>query len=360
MSFKTANNAFDSRNDISLYQNELALRDKEISNLKNKINNLIFNKNSLISQMDKSHKKRTIPSSKNVSPQTHNTYKKIYSSFHALQNDNSLIKDKMNLNVRIGDKYNDTYQFKLLSAQKEIENLTIMNANKDNIIMNMQTFLYNLNNIFCNGKINLNINKIDIRTFICNLKKLEEKIIKKLHIIIPKPNKIPESIIKRLKDNPIKKQNTETVLIKKKHLYIYPLNQRNNNNNSNKIYTQANINLNDNSIKKGNITCQSICTKKKIKDWRDIIDSAGRYNSLKKKKHMKDNKLRLKRLFLAKNNEINYKELSKKHLKSSDNKNNNEYLKTINNEISLSGMLLNDNIYINTNGVFSKKIIDKL
>jgi hypothetical protein len=312
-----------------LYQNELSLKDKEISILRNKINNLIFNKNSLISQMDKSLKKRSFPSSIRVSPQSNNTHKKIYSSFRTLQSENSMTKDNLKLNFKIGDKFNNTYQFKLISAQKEIENLTIMNTNKDNIIMNMQNFINNLNNIFCKGKINLNINKIDIKTFIYNLKKLEEKIIKKAHKI-PKPNKIPESIIKKIKDNQIQKQNTENIIIKKKHLYLYPLYKRNSNN---KILTQTYINRNDISLKRINATYQSIYAKNKIKDWKDITDSAGRYYSFQKKKKVRENTLRLKKMFLLKTKEIYNKGLPKKQMKSLDNKCYNAPLKSTTNEI---------------------------
>ena len=354
MSLKTAKKEFINRNNISLYQNELSLKDKEISILKNKIKKLIFNKNSLISQMDKSLNKRSFPSSIKVSPQSNNTHKKIYSSFQTLPSENSVTKDNLKLNLKLGDKFNNTYQFKLLSAQKEIENLTIMNTNKDNIIMNMQNFINNLNNIFCRGKINLNINKIDIRTFIYNLKKLEEKIIKKLHKI-PKPNKIPESIIKKITDNPIKKQNTENIIVKKKQLYLYPLYKRNNNN---KILTQTNINRNDNSLKKINATYQTIYTKNKIKDWKDIIDSDGRYYSFQKKKNVRENTLKLKRMFLLNTKEIYNKGLSQKNRKSIDYKCYNVPLKSTTNEFSLSRLLLNENT--NLNGGLYKRLNDKL
>ena len=283
MSLKKSNNEFDKLNNISIYQNELARRDKKILSLQNKINNLIFNKNSLISQIDKTNKKNT-PSSKNISPQNNISNNKIYSSINTLQYENNLLRNKLNLTVKIGDKYNNTFQYKLLSAQKEVENLTIMNANKDNIIMNMQNFINNLNNIICNGKINLNINQLDIRTFIANLKKLEQKIIKKLKNI-PKPNKIPECVFKKVKENPIKKQNTEVSLLKKKQLYIFPLNTKI----YNKINTQTSINdskYSSNSFKKPNFTCQNY-SKKKIREWKDITSSIGRNNSCKRKKILK-------------------------------------------------------------------------
>ena len=81
-----------------------------------------------------------------------------------------------------------------------------MNTTKDNIINNIQKFINNLNNVVCNGKINLNLNQIDIRTFTINLKKLELKIINRIKRV-PKLKKIPESIIKKNKENQITKKN---------------------------------------------------------------------------------------------------------------------------------------------------------
>jgi hypothetical protein len=175
MSLKKSNNEFDSINNESIYHTELARKDKQILILRNRINNLVLNKNSLISQFDNS-KQKNIPSLKNISPKNNLSIKtKLISSIQTLKYENSLLRNKMGLTKKIEDKYSDTIKYKLLSAQKEIDNLTIMNTNKDNIIMNMQNFINNLNNIICNGKINLNLEQIDIKTFIKNLKKLEQK-----------------------------------------------------------------------------------------------------------------------------------------------------------------------------------------
>jgi len=348
MSLIKTNNELDKLNNISLYKSELALKNKQILNLQNKINNLILNKNSLISQIDKS--KKNTPSSKNISPQNNRSNNKLYSSIQTLEYENSLLRNKLNLGTKIGDKYRSTFQYKLLSAEKEIENLTIMNSIKDNIIMNMENFINNLNNIFCNGKINLNLNKLNLSAFITNLKKLEQKIIQKIQKI-PKPNKIPESIIRKVKEIPIKKQNTEFALMKKKQLYIYPLNQRN----TNKLYTQTSINdskHSNNSLIKQNFTCQNY-SKKKMKNLKEIIALTERNNSIHKKNNLKENTLKLKRFLLSRREDIHNKRNLKKHMKSLDNRFYNDYLKTINNEMSLS-RLLSDN----SNGGLPKKTID--
>lgn len=336
MSLNIIQNEFDEKNNLSLYQIELAKKDKQIISLQNKISSLLCNKNSLISQMDIS-KQKIIPSLKNMSPKNNHSNNKLLSSFQPLQLEDSIFRK--NLNAKIGDKFNNTFQYKLLSAQKEIENLTIMNTIKDKIIMIIQNFINNLNIIICKGKINLNLNQVDVKTFNANVKKLEEKIMKKLQKI-PKPNKIPESIIKKVKENSIRKQRTEVNLSKKKHLFLIPL--------KNKINTQTSINeskYSNTSFKKQHFTCQNY-TKKKINELKSIKNTVGRNKSIKNKT-FKENTLKLKRFLLAKKIEVPMK----KHIRSLDSKYYNEYLKTINNEMSFSKILSE-----NRNCLLNKKL----
>ena len=274
MSLKKSNNEFDSINNESIYHTELARKDKQILILRNRINNLVLNKNSLISQFDNS-KQKNIPSLKNISPKNNLSIKtKLISSIQTLKYENSLLRNKMGLTKKIEDKYSDTIKYKLLSAQKEIDNLTIMNTNKDNIIMNMQNFINNLNNIICNGKINLNLEQIDIKTFIKNLKQLEQKIVSKLQNK-SKPNKIPKDLIKDAKQNTLIKQKAEISLLKKRHLYIIPLINRKHNK---RISNHLSMNK----------------TSNKYNDWKEMRCLTGRNKDR--------STLKLRRYFLTKQN----------------------------------------------------------
>lgn len=301
MSLKKSTIDFDNINNISLYQDELAKKDIQILILKKKINNLIYNKNSLISQIGKSMKK-VVPSLKYISPQNRTPRNTLFSSKHSIQHDNSL-RNKIIMNQKIEDKYSNTIQYKLLSAQKEIKNLTIMNTNKDNIIMNMMKFINNLNNIICGGKINLNLNKIDITTFFLNLKQLEYIIFSKLEKI-NNPNKLSQFVTKKSKNNKIiTKQKTEINLSKKKKIFIVPIIRRRNNNN-NKINNQSSINRSrisnsNNSLNIQNFSCQYY-PKYKIVERKDINNFNGRNKSKGNKKIFKHIKaFKLKKIFLT-------------------------------------------------------------
>ena len=337
-------NEFNDITNLSFYQSELVKKDKQILKLQNKINSLLFNKNSLVSPIDRSFKKN-IPSLKSISPKNNYSKNSLYSSFQTLQYDNSLLNNKITINDQIGEKYNNTLHYKLLSAQREIENLTTMNTIKDKIIMNVQNFINNINNVVCNGKLNLNINQLDIKTFIKNLQLLEQKIIKRL-LIMPNPYKIPDSIIKTFKENSIRKQKTEVALIKKKkHLYIYPLDQR-----TYKINNNTNINneskYSNHSYLKQNITNQNYI-KKPNKELKLLRSSTNRNNS-----KIKENKIQLKRYLLNKRQELYSKTPIKKNIKSLENKRKFDDFKSINikKEVIFSRILNNYG-----NGIFNKK-----
>ena len=350
MSLKKSNNGFDSINNESIYHTELARKDKQILILRNRINNLVLNKNSLISQFDSS-KQKNIPSLKTISPKNNlNIHNKLISSIQSLKYENSILRKKMNLTKKIEDKYSDTIKYKLLSAQKEIDNLTIMNTNKDSIIMSMQNFISNLNNIICNGKINLNLEQIDIKTFIKNLKQLEQKIVSKLQIK-SKPNKIPKDIIKDAKQNSLIKQKAEISLLKKKNLFIIPLiNRRNNKRTSPHLSANKTSNFSNNSLNIHNTICQN-SSKRKNKDLKEMRCLTGRNKD--------KSTLELKRYFLTKQNiEISTSPIKEK-MRSLDIddyfKVTNTNTKTNNSNEVYKKRVLTDN----GNGSFFKKISNK-
>ena len=221
------NNNINSDNNVLSYENKLIKKNKQISKIKNKINNQVLNKNSLLSLIDNKPFVK-----KCVTP--HNNNNKLFLSFHTTQKQN-FFNDKLNKTDKVEDI--SIIKYKLLNAQKEIDNLKKMNNNKDIIIMNMQNFLNNINYIICEGRINLNLNKIDIKTLIINLRQLEQKIISKIRIN-NNSNRINKLIINKVKDKPIKKQKTVFSLINKKNLEIIPYTNRFNS----KINTQAYIN----------------------------------------------------------------------------------------------------------------------
>ena len=207
MSLLKLDETCDTVNNFSVYQKELNKKNKQIIELENIIKELMNNNNnnnnnncSHISHMtEKSNNQSQIHnSSYTISFQNNISQNHMISLIQVLQKENAILKNKLNEDQKIEDKFSNTIQFKLLSAKDEIENLKKMNTNKDNIIMTMQNFLNNINKIISNEKINLNFNQIDVKTFSNNLKELEQEIISKLHNT-HRSNKIPQSSNKQNK-----------------------------------------------------------------------------------------------------------------------------------------------------------------
>ena len=341
MSMKNSIND-DNKNNFSFFKNQLAKRDKHILFLQKKINNLVLNKNSLLSQVDNSLNKKfkNFVSLKSISPKNIIAHNKLFSSLHTFQNENYKSRNIMNLSNQIDSKYSSSFKYKFLNAQKEIENLTVMNANKDNIIMGIQNFLNNLNNIVCKGKLNLDLSQIDIKTFITNLKNLEIKIMAKFQKNI-KPNKIPDSIIRKIKDKPIRKQKTEITLINKKNLHLIPLNKKN----YKKINTQINNNrkFSNSSLNKQNYNSLNINNNKN-----ENLNQIRNITGTNKEKHF----LKLKKFFLNKKDEENSNTPRIDYIKEViANHNLNENFNTKNNEITSNSFLS-----YNGNGILFKKI----
>ena len=166
-------------------------------------------------------------STNNISFQNNISHHNLISLIQILQQENSLLKSNLNIGQNIEPKYSDTIQYKMLSLKNEIENLKRIITNKDNIIMNMQNFINNMNKIILNGKINLNVNQIDLKTFNINLKQLEQDIITKFQKM-QKYNKIAPPKSNKEKQNILERQKTEPSFNDKQCFYSIPLNKKTN------------------------------------------------------------------------------------------------------------------------------------
>lgn len=135
-----------------------------------------------------------------------------------LQEENDLLKMKLNEKQKIEEKYQNTIDNKLKTTSIQLQNLLIMNINKDNIIIDLQNFLNNIN-VKINKDKNryvFDLNKIDYKLFSSNLKKLEEDIINKFNDFnisqISKETNISQVNFKKIKNknkkNIVKKKNT--------------------------------------------------------------------------------------------------------------------------------------------------------
>lgn len=166
------------------FYKELDKKNKYISELKTRINNLLDEKLSLHNEIeDLKNKNFQISQNKNsennqINIQSKNNEKNLYKLIRNLQNENQNIKNLLNKKEGINNNFNSTYFSELNKYQKENDNLRILNAVKDNILIEMEKFLNKLNEI-CGTKLDiiLDYSNYDIDVYFRNLKILEKKII---------------------------------------------------------------------------------------------------------------------------------------------------------------------------------------
>ena len=166
------------------FYKELDKKNKYISELKTRINNLLDEKLSLHNEIkDLKNKNFQISQNKNsennqINIQSKNNEKNLYKLIRNLQNENQNIKNLLNKKEGINNNFNSTYFSELNKYQKENDNLRILNAVKDNILIEMEKFLNKLNEI-CGTKLDiiLDYSNDDIEVYFRNLKILEKKII---------------------------------------------------------------------------------------------------------------------------------------------------------------------------------------
>lgn len=328
-------------NSFSIYQIELEKKDQQILELQNQINSLIQNKNNCLYQAEKVNNLSQISqTSYSNSFQNNNiNHNNLISLVQLLQHENTLLKNKLNLELKIDNKNSNSIQNKLFCAQKEIEILTKMNNDKDNIILNMQIFINNINKVISNEKINLNLNILDIKTYVANLKELEKKVISKLPKI-PKFNKIPNSFMRKGKENSVKKQKTDISFNSKSHLNKIPLYNKNTN-----IKMKSNCSLNSSintnkSLNKNNL----FHSKNKNEECKDIRCTICRNKSKNDAQFYKQRKkIRLRGFLSTKPEEVYSRTPKKEHIKSVEGEYYNNYLKSINNGNGLYATNIEDN-----------------
>ena len=166
------------------FYKELDKKNQYISELKTRINNLLDEKLSLHNEIeDLKNKNFQISQNKNsennqINIQSKNNEKNLYKLIRNLQNENQNIKNLLNKKEGINNNFNSTYFSELNKYQKENDNLRILNAVKDNILIEMEKFLNKLNEI-CGTKLDiiLDYSNDDIEVYFRNLKILEKKII---------------------------------------------------------------------------------------------------------------------------------------------------------------------------------------
>ena len=171
----------------SYFYKELELKNKHISELQSRINLLLKDKQSLSAQINELKSTNynlsfmTEQESKQSLLQNQQKESHYQSQIQKLIKENNELKQRISREDNTEMSYQNTIMFKLSNAQKEIDNLSVMNTFKDNILYHMQEFYNKLNNLigvkfhyeldFCND---------DLNTYMKHLKEIESKVMSQL------------------------------------------------------------------------------------------------------------------------------------------------------------------------------------
>ena len=170
------------------FYQELDKKNKEIQELKEKVSSLLDEKtllNKTINDLREKNKKLIISEEKENQKLDSNNNRKIkelYQILNIIQNENKILKDKLSKQDNFEKDFNNTVKNKLTQAQRNVDNLSVLNTIKDNIILDYQDFVNTLNEIVgkkFNFILDFSNDKID--TYKINLTKIQNKVLEHLN-----------------------------------------------------------------------------------------------------------------------------------------------------------------------------------
>lgn len=173
----------------SYFYKELSLKNKQISDLQSRITSLLTTNQQLTSKINELKSKNYNLSIQNEKDSNQSLYAsqqqqtQFNSQINALKTENNILKQRLNKEDNIENNYHNTIMYKLSTAQKEIDNLSVMNTYKDTILYHMQEFYNKLNNyVGVKYQYELDYCNDDLNTYMKHLKEIESKVMNDLQI----------------------------------------------------------------------------------------------------------------------------------------------------------------------------------
>ena len=191
------------------FYKELDKKNKYIEDLKNRVNTLLDEKNLLNKRIqdliEKNNQLSIMNEQENrqLDYETNNRMNELYETIKLLQQENQIIKDKLNKKEEFEENFNNTITNKLTQGQRKVDNLSVLNTIKDNIINEYEDFVNQLNEMI-GKKFNfiLDFSNDNIDLYLKHLNKIKNKVFEHLKFetyhrpyIDPIPNDIKDDLI---------------------------------------------------------------------------------------------------------------------------------------------------------------------
>lgn len=180
---------------INHFYIELNQKNKKILELKSRINSLLNSENNLLKEISILKAKNQGANSteentnnkencniNNINNRNNNKNEnQLLSLIKNLEEENSLLKVKLNNCKEKENMFNQIINTKLHQAEKELKTLSSININQSNILLALQNFLFNINDkIGNNQELIFDLSIVDNKTFLKNLQTLEKNINNKI------------------------------------------------------------------------------------------------------------------------------------------------------------------------------------
>ena len=177
-----------SKSQSNYFYQELDKKNKQIQELKEKVSTLLDEKtllNKTINDLREKNKQLIISEEKQnqkFDTSNNNKIKELYQIINIIKQENQILKDKLNNQDNFEKDFNNTVKNKLTQAQRNVDNLSVLNTIKDNIILNYQEFVNKLNEIV-GKKFNfiLDFSNDNIETYKKNLNRIQNKVLEHLN-----------------------------------------------------------------------------------------------------------------------------------------------------------------------------------
>ena len=169
------------------FYKELDEKNKYIEDLKNRVNTLLDEKNLLNKRIqdliEKNNQLSIMNEQENrqLDYETNNRMNELYETIKLLQQENQIIKDKLNKKEEFEENFNNTITNKLTQGQRKVDNLSVLNTIKDNIINEYEDFVNQLNEMI-GKKFNfiLDFSNDNIDLYLKHLNKIKNKVFEHL------------------------------------------------------------------------------------------------------------------------------------------------------------------------------------
>lgn len=166
------------------YKTEIEVKNRQIADLKSKIDNLLKEKSTLHSKVSNLQMQNYSMNSsceqevKNQNQQWAQTEQALNNQIELLKSENQALRCQLNIKEGTENNFQSTFQNKISNAQKEVNNLGVMNTIKDNYLTQM-TMFYNKLNCYCGEKHNYELDHYndEVHVFKRRMKEIEDKVL---------------------------------------------------------------------------------------------------------------------------------------------------------------------------------------